>query len=85
MDTGARPGHPALVHEAHVRSSSLTLFLEQAGLSSPATLSWIGSLAFACIAFLAFLNARVIRLLGARHSAFLGIFTMPFLPLLTRE
>lgn len=43
------------------------------GLSSPSTLSWIGSLAFACIAFLALINARVIQLLGARRTAFLGI------------
>ncbi|CAF9911643.1 MAG: hypothetical protein ALECFALPRED_007419 [Alectoria fallacina] len=43
------------------------------GLSSPSTLSWIGSLAFACIAFLAIVNARVIQLLGARRTAFLGI------------
>lgn len=43
------------------------------GLSSPPTLSWIGSLDFACIAFLALVNARVIRLLGARGTALLGI------------
>lgn len=43
------------------------------GLSSPSTLSWIGSLDFACIAFLALINARVIQLLGARGTALLGI------------
>ena len=43
------------------------------GLSSPPTLSWIGSLDFSCIAFLALVNARVIRLLGARGTALLGI------------
>ncbi|KAL9070976.1 MAG: hypothetical protein Q9161_004476 [Pseudevernia consocians] len=43
------------------------------GLSSPSTLSWIGSLSFACIAFLALVNARVIRLLGAKQTAFLGV------------
>ena len=43
------------------------------GLSSPSTLSWIGSLDFACIAFLALVNARVIQLLGARGTALLGI------------
>ena len=43
------------------------------GLSSPATLSWIGSLTFACISFLALVNARVIRLLGARNTALLGV------------
>lgn len=47
--------------------------LVKQGLSSPATLSWIGSLCFAFIAFLALVNARVIRLLGARGTAFLGI------------
>ncbi|KAL9123936.1 MAG: hypothetical protein Q9175_008277, partial [Cornicularia normoerica] len=47
--------------------------LSKQGLSSPPTLSWIGSLNFACIAFLALVNARVIRLLGARGTAFLGI------------
>lgn len=46
------------------------------GLSSPPTMSWIGSLAFACIAFLALINARVIRLLGARGTVFLGIFML---------
>ena len=46
------------------------------GLSSPSTLSWIGSLTFAWIALLALVNARVIRLLGARTTALLGIFTL---------
>lgn len=50
--------------------------LFEEGLSSPPTLSWIGSLAFACIAILALVNARVIRLLGARNTAFLGIFVL---------
>lgn len=43
------------------------------GLSSPSTLSWIGSLDFACISFLALVNARVIQLLGARGTALSGI------------
>ena len=43
------------------------------GLSSPSTLSWIGSLAFAFIAILATVNARIIQLLGARNTAFCGI------------
>ena len=43
------------------------------GLSSLATLSWIGSLDFGCIAILALVNARVIRLLGARRTALVGI------------
>ena len=46
------------------------------GLSSPSNLSWIGSLAFAFIAFLAILNARLIQLLGARRTAFCGISTL---------
>lgn len=50
--------------------------LSKQGLSSPPTLSWIGSLNFACIAFLALVNARVIRLLGARGTAFLGILML---------
>ena len=43
------------------------------GLSSPSTLSWIGSLAFTFIAVLATVNARIIQLLGARNTAFCGI------------
>jgi len=43
-------------------------------LSSPSTLSFIGSLASACISLLALMNARVIRLLGARNTALLGTF-----------
>ena len=50
--------------------------LVKQGLSSPATLSWIGSLTFAFIAFLALVNARVISLLGARGTAILGIFML---------
>lgn len=46
------------------------------GLSSPPTLSWIGSLNFACIAVLALVNARVIRYLGARGTALIGIFML---------
>ena len=43
------------------------------GLSSTPTLSWIGSLSFACISFLALVNARVIRLLGAKKTALIGV------------
>ena len=43
------------------------------GLSSPSTLSWIGSLDFTCIALLALVNARIIRWLGAKRTALLGI------------
>jgi len=42
-------------------------------LSSPSTLSFIGSLASATISALAIINARVIRLLGARNTALVGI------------
>ena len=50
--------------------------LFQNGVSSPSTLSWIGSLAFACIALLAIVNARVIGLLDARMTAFIGLSTL---------
>ena len=43
------------------------------GLSSASTLSWIGSLAVACNAFLAILSARFLRGLGSRLTAILGI------------
>ena len=42
-------------------------------LSSPATLSWIGSLAVALNAILAIGSAKVIRRIGARATAMLGI------------
>ncbi|MCJ1296067.1 hypothetical protein MMC34_007632 [Xylographa carneopallida] len=42
-------------------------------LSSPSTLSFVGSLTTACISALALVNARVIRLLGARNTALLGV------------
>ena len=41
--------------------------------SSPSTLSFVGSLTCACISALAIVNARVIRLLGARNTALLGV------------
>ena len=44
------------------------------GLSSSSTLSFVGSLATACISFLGIINARVIRKLGLRKSALCGIF-----------
>ncbi|KAF7310248.1 Monocarboxylate permease Mch4 [Mycena indigotica] len=43
------------------------------GLASPSTLSFVGSSAVACIAGLAVVNARMIRHLGARRTALLGI------------
>ncbi len=42
-------------------------------LSSPSTLSFVGSLWVTCIALLALVNARVIRALGARKTGMLGI------------
>ena len=47
--------------------------LLKGGLSSPATLSWIGSLTFACTALLALVNARAIRRFGARDVALFGV------------
>ncbi|KAF2837450.1 major facilitator superfamily transporter [Patellaria atrata CBS 101060] len=42
-------------------------------LSSPATLSFVGSLAAASISIYAIINARLIRLMGLRNAALLGI------------
>ena len=42
-------------------------------LSSPSTISFVGSLTCACISFLALLNARLIRRIGARNTALLGV------------
>lgn len=50
--------------------------LVKEGVSSASTLSFVGSLAPACISFLGILNARVIRKLGTRTSALLGIFLL---------
>ena len=49
-----------------------TALVEQ-HLSSPSTLSFVGSLTIAMISVLALVNARVIRALGARTTALLGI------------
>lgn len=43
------------------------------GLSSASTLSFVGSLTVACLAIFAIVNARIIRLLGARDTAILGV------------
>ncbi|KAJ7366229.1 major facilitator superfamily transporter, partial [Mycena albidolilacea] len=43
------------------------------GLSSASTLSFVGSSTAACISTLGLINARVIRFLGARRAALLGI------------
>ncbi|KAJ7258801.1 major facilitator superfamily domain-containing protein [Mycena haematopus] len=50
--------------------------LVKQGLSSPSTLSFVGSSTVACISGLALINARVIRFLGARRTALLGIFLL---------
>lgn len=42
-------------------------------LSSPSTLSFVGSLWITCIALLALVNARLIRALGAQKTGLLGI------------
>jgi len=47
--------------------------LVQQHLSSPSTLAFVGSLTIAMISVLAIVNARVIRALGARSTALLGI------------
>ncbi|KAJ7676739.1 major facilitator superfamily domain-containing protein [Mycena polygramma] len=44
------------------------------GLSSSSTLAFVGSSTAACISGLGLINARVIRHLGARNTALLGIF-----------
>ena len=43
------------------------------GVSTPSTLSWIGSLAFTCIAILGLVNAKMIRIIGARPAALTGL------------
>ncbi|KAJ7505928.1 putative monocarboxylate transporter [Mycena galericulata] len=47
--------------------------LVKEGLSSASTLSFVGSLAVACTSGLALINARVIRFMGARRTALLGV------------
>ncbi len=41
--------------------------------SNPASLSFVGSLTAACISFLALANARLIRKIGGRNTAFAGV------------
>lgn len=43
------------------------------GLSSPATLSFVGSLCMALISALAIINGRVTRVLGSRRTGMLGV------------
>ncbi|KAJ7645097.1 major facilitator superfamily domain-containing protein [Mycena polygramma] len=47
--------------------------LVKQGLSSTSTLSFVGSSTVACVAGLGLVNARLIRFLGARRTALLGI------------
>jgi hypothetical protein len=44
------------------------------GVASPATLAFVGSLSAGLISALAIINARVIRWIGARSTALLGVF-----------
>jgi hypothetical protein len=48
--------------------------LVKEGISPASTLAFVGSLATACISFLGIINANIIRKLGPRVSALLGIF-----------
>lgn len=43
------------------------------GFSSPATLSYIGSIAIAFISFMAIINARVVRAIGPQRTGVLGV------------
>lgn len=47
--------------------------LVEGGLSSPATLSFVGSLCMALISALAIVNGRLARWLGARRTGMLGV------------
>lgn len=46
------------------------------GLSTPATLSFVGSSTVACIAIFAILNARLLNAIGARAVAILGVILL---------
>ncbi|KAK5069442.1 hypothetical protein LTR70_010728 [Exophiala xenobiotica] len=50
--------------------------LVESGLSKPSTLAFVGSLAVACNAAFAVVNARLVRAIGARKVAFLGLVLM---------
>ncbi|KAJ7149219.1 major facilitator superfamily domain-containing protein [Mycena crocata] len=63
---------PVLI--SHFSPFSMVAALVKQGLSSASTLSFVGSSTVACISGLAVINARVIRFLGARRTALLGIF-----------
>jgi hypothetical protein len=42
-------------------------------LSTPASLSFVGSLTAACISFFALINARIVRWIGGRNTALAGV------------
>lgn len=48
--------------------------LVKEGVSTSSTLSFVGSLATACVSFLGILNAQIVRKLGTRLSAIVGVF-----------
>jgi MFS family permease len=50
--------------------------LVEKGLSTAATLSYVGSLAVSIISFLAIVNARIIRAIGAQKTGMLGILLL---------
>ncbi len=50
--------------------------LVQSKLSSPSTLSFVGSVTVASIAILALINARVVRAIGARRTGLLGVLLL---------
>ena len=50
--------------------------LVEDGLAKASTLAFVGSLAVACIAAFAIVNARLVRAIGARKAAFVGILLM---------
>lgn len=50
--------------------------LVQSNLSTPSTLSFVGSVTVASIAVLALVNARVIRAIGARRTGLLGVLLL---------
>lgn len=50
--------------------------LVKEGLSTASTLSFVGSLAIACVSFLGIVNARVIRIMGTRLAGLCGIFLL---------
>jgi hypothetical protein len=47
--------------------------LVKENLSTPASLSFVGSLTAACISFFALINARIVRWIGGRSTALVGV------------